>query len=201
MSEKILNLSATEISDANYWIQKRLLLKLEPYEPRMVDDDAKTSEERLLEAFHYVPKVFYTLGGNGASVWLLGNPNPNKMIDVFDLSFYEDPENDPTVKYLRSHSIDDIFIGKNPDMVPESICIVEGGNGIVEINFRVSEELKANGVEGSFLLNRNKKGGLGVMINGRYHVVGYTDSDEQNPYVRVCFGDGVSCQMVFSPVS
>ena len=204
MSEKIFNMSAKEISDSNYWIQKRLLPKLEPREtPRRVDDDAKTPEERLLDAFYYEPKVFWTLDGNGATIRLF--TDLDEKISLFDLSFYEDPKNDPTVKYLTEHSIDEIFAGKNPDMIPDNVCIVEGGDGIIEINFKCSEELKAAGVDESFLLNRDlDEARFGVMVKGHgseKHLIGYTKSDKQEPYVKTYYENGVTSQMTFNLAS
>ena len=204
MSEKVFNMSPGDISDSSYWIQKRLLSKLEPREtPRRVDDDAKTSEERLLDAIYYEPKVFWTLGGNGATIRLF--TDLDDKVRLFNLSFYEDPKDDPTVKYLTEHSIDEIFAGKNPDMMPDSVCIVEGGDGIIEINFNCSEELKAAGVDESFLLNRDlDEARFGVMVEGHgseKHFIGYTKSDKQEPYVKTCYENGVTSRMTFDLVS
>ena len=60
--------------------------------------------------FYYEPKVFWTLGGNGTTIRLF--TDLDEKISLFDLSFYEDPKNDPTVKYLTKHSIDEIFADK-----------------------------------------------------------------------------------------
>lgn len=204
MSEKVFNMSAREISDSSYWIQKRLLSKLGPREtPRRVDDDAKTSEEKLLDAIYYEPKVFWTLGGNGATIRLF--TDLDDKVRLFNLSFYEDPKDNPTVKYLTEHSIDEIFAGKNPDMMPGSVCIVEGGDGIIEINFKCSEELKAAGVDESFLLNRDlDEARFGVMVEGhgsKKLLIGYTKSDKQEPYIKTCYGNGATSHMTFDIVS
>lgn len=201
MSKRVFNMSAKEISDSSYWIQKRLLSKLEPREtPRRVDDNAKTPEERLLDAIYYEPKVFWTLGGNGATIRLFTTDLDDK-VRLFNLSFYEDPKDNPTVKYLTEHSIDEIFAGKNPDMMPDSVCIVEGGDGIIEINFKCSEKLKVAGVDESFLLNRDlDEARIGVVVEGhgsKELLIGYTKSDKQEPYVKTYCGDRVTSHMTF----
>ncbi len=88
--------------------------------------------------FYYEPKVFWTLGGNGTTIRLF--TDLDEKISLFDLSFYENPKNDPTVKYLTEHSIDEIFAGKNPDMVPDNVCIVEGGARFRKTSHRLHQE-------------------------------------------------------------
>ena len=198
MNEKVLEVSEKSLSDSRYWIQKRLLPKLKPRDDlKRVNDCEKSPMERLLDAFYYEPKVFWKLGGDEE---ILLFTDLDDKIGLLDFSFCTDPENDPTVKYLNEHSIDKIFTGKNPDMMPDSVCIVEGGNGIVEINFKCSEKLKATGVDGSFLLNRNLDDPkFGVMVKGHgseKHIIGYTDSDEQEPFVKTYYENGVTNRMV-----
>lgn len=169
----------------------------------MYDNTQKSVEERLLDAFYYEPKVFWTLGGNGAAIQIF--TEFEDKINLFDLSFYEDQENDPTVRYLKEHSVKDIFAGKNPDMVPEKVCIVEGGDGIIEINFRCSKELQVAGVDDRFLLNRDLEDArFGVTTKGsgsEKYVVGYTKSEKQEPYVKTYYENGVTSLATFTIAS
>ena len=161
----------------------------------------KSPEEKLLDEIYYVPRVFWAIGENGERIRIF--TEFKEKAELFDLSFYEDNKNDPTIKYLKTHSVESILAGRNPDMAPKMVRIVEGGDGIVQIVFNCSKKLRDAGVDDVFLLNRALEDSkFCVMLahdDDMAHMVGY-DKDSQ-PYVRKYYPDGTMCHMTFRGVS
>ena len=192
---------AETLSDSNVWMQRKVSSMLER-DGKTLPAECLNSRDplyMLLKSFYREPSVIWKLGGDGSAIRLYSHLN--KRVDLFDLSFYDDPDFSPSVRYLMEHSIDEIFAGKNPDMVPDSISIIQDGGGIVEINFKCSDKLKAAGVDESYFLNRDLyEAVFGVKIVGRdeKYLIGYTMGDNQEPFVKSYSADGTTCEAKFS---
>ena len=104
----------------------------------------------------------------------------------------------PEFKHLEEH-IDDIFAGNNPDMMLDSVSIVErceGCGAVIELNFKCSPELKAAGADGYyFLLNRELDDAKFAVVcdadpDPRIYLIGYSKTGKQEPYVKIFYANG-----------
>lgn len=163
----------------------------------------KTIEKRLLDALFCEAKVLWTLGDTGATIQIFSELKDKT--NLFNLSFYEDQENEPTVRYLKEHSMKDILAGRNPDMIPEKVCIVGDGNGVVEVHFRRSKKLQDAKVDDVFYLNRDLENPrFGVIVTGdnsEKYVVGYSDTEKQEPYIKTYHDNDTISLMTFTVAS
>ena len=203
-----LNLAEHFLADGNYLLRcdlleasgiKTLEDSLDVYPEYML----LSSEAKFLNRIHHIPQVLWSIGGDdGKKITLCTEREGDDIYNLISAVGCENPEDNATLMYLATHSITDIFYGKNPDFVPYSVRIVEGGSGIIEMNFTVAEELKASGVKGKILLNRVDD--AKIIVNDASwppawrHVVGYTASAKQEPYVETsyCF-ERTKCKMTF----
>lgn len=143
-------------------------------------------------------------------VWKIGGEDRTFMIQtdledkttLFDLGVYADPENEPTVLYLKDH-IEDILAGKDPEMQPSSItlCSCFGGPITIMLEFKCSERLKVMGVDDFFLLNpRLDDPSFDVIVfqgNDPLNIftVGYTQ-DKQDPFVESLGPNGICTTVI-----
>ena len=159
--------------------------------------DNRSPEERLLDSIFREPRVFWTTGDN-VKVQIF-----TEYEDKSSLFYLSDCTNS-TIQYLNSHSLEDIFTGKNPDMLPIEVRIIEGGDGIIEFRFQLSSELEAAGIEDSFLLNRDlEEPRFGIILKRGHRserfIIGYTPDEFQKPYLKMPYNE-VSCTITFDIV-
>lgn len=108
-------------------------------------------------------------------------------LELLDLSYY-DNLNEPTLKYLQTHSFADILSGKNAEMKPVAIYLFEGGTMAIE--FDVASRLR---IDSLFALNKIGECTLGAMSSdpekkGEIVAFGY---NEDGDAVVSYFKDGV----------
>ena len=203
------NLAEHFLADSNYLLRCDLL---EARGIKTLEDSLDmypecaliSSEAQCLNRLFHIPQVLWSIGGDdGKKIKLCTEREGDDIYNLISAVGCENPEDDATLIYLATHSITDIFYGNNADFVPYSVCIVEGGNGIIEMNFTVAEELKASGVKGKILLNRGVDDAKIIVNDASWppawrHVVGYTASAKQEPYVEAsyCF-ERTKCKMTF----
>ena len=168
----------------------------------MTKNIQKLPEEKLLDEICYIPRVFWAMGESGERSRIFAESKDKTKL--FDLSFYEDAKNDPTIKYLKTHSVENILAGRTPDMTPKMVRIVEGDDGIIQIVFDCSRRLQDAGVDDTLFLNRDSEDPKFCVIladdDDMVHVVGY-DKGSGKPYVRKYYPNGTMCHMTFEVVS
>ena len=96
--------------------------------------------------------VLFELGGTGETIRI--KTGLKNQINLFDLTPYKNT--DPTVRCLKSHSIDDILSGKYHHMHAERIIITRNrGSLSVEVYFSLTSTMAKGGVNSCLTLNRN----------------------------------------------
>lgn len=108
-------------------------------------------------------------------------------LELLDLSYY-DNLNEPTLKYLRSHSFAEILRGKNAEVKPMAIYLFEGGTMAIE--FDVAKRLQ---IDSLFALSKIGECALGAMSSdpekyGEIVAFGY---NEDGDAVVSYFKDGI----------
>ena len=112
-----------------------------------------SKEGIALEGIFEKINLFWQIGDDGSS--LAVTTNLADATSLLDLSIYEHPEKEPTVKYLLGHSVADILAGKNAEMKPVAIGLLSSGTMIIE--FETAARLN---IDTLFALKRTK----GVVI-------------------------------------
>lgn len=126
--------------------------------------------------------VFEDSGFNLNIATTLDNP-----LELLDLSYYESSD-EPTLKYLRSHSFAEILRGKNAEVKPMAIYLFEGGTMAIE--FDVARRLQ---IDSLFALSKIGECALGAMSSdpekkGEIVAFGY---NEDGDAVVSYFKDGI----------
>ena len=89
-----------------------------------------SKEGIALERIFEKVSLFWQIGDGDSN--LAVTTNLADAMSLLDLSIYEYPEKEPTVKYLLSHSVADILAGKNAEMKPVAISLLSSGTMIIE---------------------------------------------------------------------
>lgn len=113
-----------------------------------------SKEGIVLEGILEKVSLFWQIGDDGSN--LAVTTNLADAMSLLDLSIYEHPEKEPTVKYLRSHSVADILAGKNAEMKPVAISLFSSGTMVIE--FETAARLH---IDNLFALKRTE----GVVID------------------------------------
>lgn len=158
----------------------------------------KEKRRRLLSMFS-PDETLWTLGKDGSAIQIVTDIGGRWKMSLLNLSNTDDT----TIKYLWNHDVGEIFAGKNPDMIPNYIDIIDAGdgNGVIMINFKCSEKLKSEGIDDCFSLNYELDNpSFSVIVEDRdstKYTIGYhKDEKELIPYVKIQFSDG-TMQTVF----
>ncbi len=169
---------------------------------RSIQGLSEKEKRRRLSSLFSPEETLWTLGEDGSAIQIVTDIGGWK-ISLLNLS----DKDDTTVKYLWNHDVGEIFAGKNPDMMPNYIDIIDAGdgNGVVRINFKCSEKLKSEGIDDSFNLNYELDNpSFSVIVEGRdsdKYTIGYhKDEEKLIPYVEIQFSDG-TMQTVFDLTS
>ena len=169
-----------------------------------------TREEKIsqiLDSIYAPATIVYELGGYGQEVRIYSDLEDKASL--FDFSYSVDAENEPTYLYLKEHA-EDVFASRDPEMRIRRVLFYSP-DGIADIGIQleldISERLRVLETEDILYLNsslEDPKFGVSLHPDNKskpsYYLVGYTQNEEQSPYVIFYHEVGPATTITFTMI-